>query len=79
MTATTKLCEAPDGGAGIALTAEQLREAGLAPGDELAVEAGPGRIVLAKARGDEGPRAEAMAALEFCLGRYDSALRRLAR
>jgi hypothetical protein len=79
MTATTKLREAPDGGADLTLSAGQLREAGLAPGDELAVETGPGRVALAGPGGDEGPRAEAMEALEFCLGRYDSALRRLAR
>lgn len=61
---------------GVTFRAEQLREAGFARGDEVLVEAREGRITLARPDGDY---AEAMQALDFCMRRYDAALRRLAR
>jgi len=61
---------------GLTLRAEQLREAGIVRGDEVIVNAQPGRIVISKA---ESPYTKAMEALEVCMTRYDAALRRLAR
>ena len=61
---------------GLTLRAEQLREAGIARGDEVVVDAQPGRIVITKA---ESTYAKAMEALEVCMARYDAALRRLAK
>lgn len=61
---------------GLLLEAEQLRAAGIERGEEVVVEAQPGRIVITKAT---GAYARAMAALEACMARYDATLRRLAR
>jgi antitoxin component of MazEF toxin-antitoxin module len=61
---------------GLTFRAEQLREAGFVRGDQIVVEAQPGRIVLSKA---DGPYAKAMEALDACLMRYDATLRRLTR
>lgn len=61
---------------GLTLRAEQLREAGFARGDEVVVEAQPGRIVLTRA---DSAYAQAMEALDACIARYDGTLRRLAR
>jgi putative addiction module antidote len=61
---------------GLTLRTEQLREAGIGRGDEVVVDAQPGRIVISKA---ESPYAKAMEALEACMTRYDATLRRLAR
>ena len=61
---------------GLTFRAEQLREAGFARGDELAVQVSKGRITLVPAESDH---TEAMDALAFCVARYDAALRRLAR
>jgi antitoxin component of MazEF toxin-antitoxin module len=61
---------------GLTLRAEQLRAAGIARGEEVVVEAEPGRIVITK---PESPYAKAMEALEVCMRRYDATLRRLAR
>lgn len=61
---------------GLTFRAEQLRDAGIARGDEVVVEARPGRIVITKAG---SPYAQAMEALEVCMARYDATLKRLAR
>jgi putative addiction module antidote len=61
---------------GVTFRAEQLREAGFMRGDEIVIEAQPGRIVLRKAG---STYAKAMEALDACIGRYDATLRRLAR
>jgi putative addiction module antidote len=61
---------------GLSLRAEQLREAGLGRGDEVVVEARPGRIVIAKV---DSPYARSIDALEACMARYDGTLRRLAK
>jgi putative addiction module antidote len=75
MSTTTKLRQIGNSD-GLTLRAEQLREAGFARGDEIMVEAQPGRIVLSKA---DSTYARAMEALDACLARYDATLRRLAR
>lgn len=61
---------------GLIFRAEQLRKAGFVRGDEIVVEAQPGRIVLTRA---DSTYAKAMEALDACLARYDATLRRLAR
>lgn len=61
---------------GLTFRAEQLRDAGIARGDEVVVEAKPGRIVITKAG---SPHAQALEALEVCMARYDATLKRLAR
>ena len=61
---------------GLTLRAEQLREAGIARGDEVVVDAQPGRIVITRAGSSY---AKAMEALEVCMARYDATLRRLAK
>jgi putative addiction module antidote len=61
---------------GLTLRTEQLRDAGIARGDEVVVDARPGRIVIAKA---ESSYAKAMEALDACMARYDATLRRLAK
>jgi putative addiction module antidote len=61
---------------GLTLRTEQLREAGIARGDEVAVDSQPGRIVITKA---DSSYAQAMGALDACISRYDVALRRLAK
>ena len=75
MSTTTKLRQIGNSD-GLTFRAEQLREAGFARGDEIAVEAQPGRIVLTRA---DSAYAKAMEALDACLARYDATLRRLAR
>jgi putative addiction module antidote len=61
---------------GVTFRTEQLRAAGFVRGDEIVIEAQPGRIVLSKA--DSG-YAKAIEALDACMARYDATLRRLAR
>jgi putative addiction module antidote len=61
---------------GLTLRAEQLRDAGIGRGDEVRVEAKPGRIVISRV---ESPYAQAMDALDACMARYDGTLRRLAK
>jgi antitoxin component of MazEF toxin-antitoxin module len=75
MPTTTKLRQIGNS-AGLTFRAEQLREAGFVRGDEILVEAQPGRIVLSRA---DTPYAKAMEALDACVARYDATLRRLAR
>jgi antitoxin component of MazEF toxin-antitoxin module len=75
MSTTTKLRQIGNSD-GLTFRAEQLREAGFVRGDEIVVEAQPGRIVLSKA---DSAYAKAMEALDACLARYDATLRRLAR
>ena len=75
MSTTTKLRQIGNGN-GLIFRAEQLRKAGFVRGDEIMVEAQPGRIVLTRA---DGTYAKAMEALDACLARYDAALRGLAR
>ena len=61
---------------GLTLRADQLREAGIARGDEVVVDARAGRIVITKAGSSY---ARAMDALDACVTRYDDTLRRLAK
>ena len=61
---------------GLTLRADQLREAGIARGDEVVVDALAGRIVITKAGSSY---ARAMDALDACVTRYDDTLRRLAK
>jgi putative addiction module antidote len=61
---------------GLTLRTEQLREAGIARGDEVVVDAQPGRIVITRAG---SAYAQAMEALDVCMARYDATLKRLAR
>ena len=75
MPTTTKLRQIGNSD-GLTFRAEQLREAGFARGDEVLVEAQPGRIVLSKA---DSTYAKAVEALDACIARYDATLRRLAR
>lgn len=75
MSTTTKLRRIGNSD-GLTFQAEQLREAGFVRGDEIVVEAQPGRIVLSRAG---STYAKAMEALDACLARYDATLRRLAR
>jgi putative addiction module antidote len=72
MSTTTKLRQIGNS-VGLTFRAEQLREAGFARGDEIAVEAQPGRIVLTRA---DSTYAKAMEALDLCMARYDATLRR---
>lgn len=75
MSAVTKIRQIGNSD-GLTFRAEQLRDAGIARGDEVVVEARPGRIVITKAG---SPYAQAMEALEVCMARYDATLKRLAR
>jgi putative addiction module antidote len=75
MSTTTKLRQIGNSD-GVTFRAEQLREAGFVRGDEIVIEAQPGRIVLSKA---DSTYTKAMEALDACLARYDTTLRRLAR
>jgi putative addiction module antidote len=75
MSATTKIRQIGNSD-GLTFRAEQLREAGLARGDEVIVEVRKDRITLVRAESDY---AKAMEALDFCVKRYDATLRRLAR
>jgi putative addiction module antidote len=75
MSTTTKLRQIGNSD-GLTFRAEQLREAGFVRGDEIAVEAQPGRIVLTRV---DSTYAKAMEALDACMARYDGTLRRLAR
>ena len=75
MSTTTRLRQIGNSD-GVTFRAEQLREAGFVRGDEVVIEAQPGRIVLSKA---DGTYAKAIEALDACLARYDATLRRLAR
>jgi putative addiction module antidote len=75
MSTTTKLRQIGNSD-GLTFRAEQLREAGFVRGDEIAVQAQPGRIMLTRA---DSTYAKAMEALDACLARYDATLRRLAR
>ena len=61
---------------GLTLRAEQLRTAGIARGEEVVVDAEPGRIVITKA---ESAYTQTMEALSVCMARYDATLRRLAK
>lgn len=61
---------------GLTLQAEQLRVAGIARGEEVVVDAEPGRIVITKA---ESAHTQTMEALNVCMARYDATLRRLAK
>jgi putative addiction module antidote len=75
MSTTTKLRQIGNSD-GLTFRAEQLRQAGFMRGDEIVVDAQPGRIVLSKA---DSTYAKAMEALDACLARYDATLHRLAR
>jgi hypothetical protein len=75
MSTTTRLRQIGNSD-GLTFRAEQLREAGFVRGDEIVVEAQPGRIVLSKG---DSTYTKAMEALDACLARYDETLRRLAR
>ena len=75
MSTTTKLRQIGNSD-GVTFRAEQLREAGFVRGDEIVIEAQPGRIVLSKAG---STYAKAIEALDACLARYDATLRHLAQ
>jgi antitoxin component of MazEF toxin-antitoxin module len=75
MTATARIRQIGNSD-GLTFRSEQLREAGFARGDEVAVEARAGRITLVK---PDSTYAKAMEALDFYLERYDGTLRRLAK
>jgi putative addiction module antidote len=75
MPTTTKLRQIGNSD-GLTFRAEHLRAAGFVRGDEIVIEAQPGRIVLSKA---DSTYAKAMEALDACIARYDETLRRLGR
>lgn len=75
MSAVTKIRQIGNSD-GLTFRAEQLREAGFARGDEVVVDVRKDRITLVRPDSDY---AKAMDALDFCIGRYDATLKRLAR